>query len=514
MAEHASITLRVPVRWQLPAFYDTAEPTDVGMALTLGASNFGVTATTFAEGRAATLLAKHIQDKESEWARQQQALQTALDEAYASLASHQDRMAAVADKTRREVDAMWETRHKALLERSTALQQEINATVDRETDRVKRQKDEEIQMLKELNGSLMRQYKNAQGQAQTQVDDAVRGIRETLEQRAKVAEDRCDKLEKEIISQLQTMNTQRNTVRNNSSLLGSEGERLVEAMLHNAFRMMAGFRMETTGKTKHSGDFHLHFAPDDLHVLVDSKNYQDRVASRNSVGRAEVDKIIRDVDADPGMNAALLISMYTRVDGFGQCDLTYTFTPNDKPVIIMNRIDPAETEKVRDDLYKAYMMIRLVQERGKKSAEQVLEEARRKGVLDIAQKEQRLARELRTAIEKVRDLNQQQLDQIDKQIAILLGQAIDAVSAARRFSEWFSDHYERAAGEAAAMTFKSVLDAYHAATGRNILQKEAVEYLSDVLADTDMTAKPYYRIHNWQLKNLNPVAQVKPADSR
>ena len=190
---------------------------------------------------------------------------------------------------------------------------EINILVEKEMskkmeERMSEMYDAQVLQMKKQLELVNQQIKVANQQIQeyeSENNGKIEEISEKIREKYNLLlqeKDRQNQQNREVFDEAKNLLT--NTQHKSLKAKGNDGEDTFES-LSETFRDFAGYKIENKSKQSHKGDFHLFFQ--DFNILVDVKNYNGNVQSK------EVKKIETDLSTNHNVSYAWLVSLNSNI---------------------------------------------------------------------------------------------------------------------------------------------------------------------------------------------------------
>ena len=346
-----TVNITVPSSYELPAFYQWSDPHINAEAITIGAFVVKSLATQKASSEAQELQAKHQaelnriqqdannkiaelekqqEDQISKAEQERQSLRTK----YANLQSILDTQTQLAEQQQEAIKQDHKRQLTTLSESHTAKEQQAR---QEEKQRIQAQMDIIIHQLKEdiatreaSNEALKERISQIQADRDRDIKTAEDNGRRAIQALLDEKQASIERLEKErdrittlleakvhaqtaeinAIQQLGDLIRRKPTV---SATKGKEFETQMEQQLHSVFSVCDGYSLKNTANNGrgHEADFLMNVQINTIlqTILWECKNYDNNVPAK------EVLKLYRDVDENPVISIAVMISKFTQIVG-------------------------------------------------------------------------------------------------------------------------------------------------------------------------------------------------------
>jgi hypothetical protein len=183
--------------------------------------------------------------------------------------------------------------------RDLHLDNEINIKIKNKEDEMNKDMDklkESLHSYKLLENDKILNLNLELNEAKTKLKDFI--INQEIERSLMLKES----LEKSMLE-----NSKINTNKSNSR--GAIGEQMLNDMMKQTFGHFEHFDIVDKSKIPHSGDMWLYV--NSMTIMLDAKNYKDFVP------KSEINKLKKDMEANPSIKIAWLISMETNISNYG-----------------------------------------------------------------------------------------------------------------------------------------------------------------------------------------------------
>lgn len=177
---------------------------------------------------------------------------------------------------------------------------------------------------------------------------------------------------------------------------GIEGEHSLQTSSAHVFRDFPGFAIEDKHKQSGKGDYHLHFK--DFSVLADSKNYTSNVPNTDRV------KIKRDLEQNPHMEFAWLVSLNSGIDKYDKYPIMVEWANTKQCIVYINQLHSNPEWLLRSAWYLCDLLHKMNADHdGQTSENQVLKERMHKAFENV-KSARTVVREVNSNINKFKDL--------------------------------------------------------------------------------------------------------------
>ena len=204
---------------------------------------------------------------------------------------------------------------------------ELDILVERELskkmeERIKNIYEGQIEKLKKQIESMMQQLKSYELENTDIINKEVSKTREKYDMLLE-EKDKQNQLNREIFDKAIQITTMSNSHK------GKKGE-LKFCDIAETFKDFNQFQIQDKHTQSGEGDFHLHF--EDFDVLVDAKNYKDKV------DKSQRDKIRNDLLKNEHINFAWLVSLNTNIYKFDKVPIMYEWINTKQCIIYVNNL--------------------------------------------------------------------------------------------------------------------------------------------------------------------------------
>lgn len=171
---------------------------------------------------------------------------------------------------------------------------------------------------------------------------------------------------------------------------GTKGERQFADIANSVFRDFDKYSLDDKHNQTAMGDFHMHFKH--FSVLVDSKNYSNQVPS------TERAKIKRDLEANPHIEFAWLVSLYTSVDKFDKYPIMVEWANTKQCVVYINNLLSNPEWLLRTAWYMCDMLHKMNADHDGQNAENEVLKTRMHQAFENVREARKAVRELNSNI--------------------------------------------------------------------------------------------------------------------
>jgi hypothetical protein len=204
---------------------------------------------------------------------------------------------------------------------------ELNILVERETAKKMEEKigimyENQLSQMKKQMETMREQIISYEYQNEDKINAVVEKTREKYDLLLE-EKDKQNKLNREVFDKAIQITNMSNSYK------GKKGE-LKFCDIAETFKDFNQFEIKDKHTQCGEGDFHLHF--EDIDVLVDAKNYTDRVDKRQR------DKIKNDLLKNEHLHFAWLVSLNTTIDRFDKVPIMYEWINTKQCVIYINNL--------------------------------------------------------------------------------------------------------------------------------------------------------------------------------
>ena len=194
------------------------------------------------------------------------------------------------------------------------------------------EKNDEINKLRELLFCKKEELKNNEKQQESLINDKINEIikveREKYELLLNERDKRLDMMRETLDKSVVAIESITTTTKKSLVALGQIGEENCQELLDTSFKFFEGYELIDKHNEGKKGDFHLKFK--DFNVLVDAKNYTNKVPTKETV------KIKKDLRENKHINFAWLISLNTKITHFEKSQIMYEWVDGNKCVCYVN----------------------------------------------------------------------------------------------------------------------------------------------------------------------------------
>jgi hypothetical protein len=274
----SEITLQVPVAFEIPVAYTSADATTTALMLKLGADSY------------------ELMRKQSE--------KTAHATVYEAL----------------RIEARTE-----LTPQIAQLEKELNKVKDSLAAKSRRLEEEELARQQTEQRVREEERRNR--------EDLLRARDALIQQLREDSQRDKTNLVTEVRNQLQSMRDTYIKQSASSKTKGEKGEMQLEEILTSAFRPAAGghFQIANVGKEAHKGDIHMTYKH--TKIMVEVKNYDRHVAGK------EVEKFLDDMDKNKEFELGLMISLTSGITGHNvPGDFDFGELGDGRPLLFINNL--------------------------------------------------------------------------------------------------------------------------------------------------------------------------------
>ena len=176
------------------------------------------------------------------------------------------------------------------------------------------------------------ELKNNEKQQESLINDKINEIikveREKYELLLNERDKRLDMMRETLDKSVVAIESITTTTKKSLVALGQIGEENCQELLDTSFKFFEGYELIDKHNEGKKGDFHLKFK--DFNVLVDAKNYTNKVPTKETV------KIKKDLRENKHINFAWLISLNTKITHFEKSQIMYEWVDGNKCVCYVN----------------------------------------------------------------------------------------------------------------------------------------------------------------------------------
>jgi conjugal transfer/entry exclusion protein len=376
------VNIVVPMDWQIPEIISTFAPEENAMILTMGAS-----VVKDARNVVANLSQKEIYQK---------------------------------------IENEFKTEIKNV-EFDLLVQKKLNSEID---SSVRSVYEKQIEQLRKQIDDFKTQIKMYETDNREVVNEEVNKVRDKCNASLEVKDTIIDRLSVNYEKMLVTLHNQTNK---SSSHKGSEGEKKFEDYAYT-FIDFKGYNLIDKHSQGGQGDFHLQF--EEFDVLVDAKNYQ------NKVPLDQRDKIKNDLLKNEHISFAWLVSLNTSIDKFDKGPIMYEWINTSQCIIYINNLSSFEDPQkiLRIAWFTCKEMYRLIENVNVDELELTTLKDKQFKLMDKIKIMKKNIRELNTSINSTKNIVQMMDDQLKEIMDLETANIVN--SNISLFDDWWENNIE------------------------------------------------------------------------
>jgi len=329
-----------------------------------------------------------------------------------------------------------------LVERETSknMKEEIVQIYARQIEQLTAQHNSINEQLKKQNNSMYEQLKNYELDNNVSLLEEVNKVKEKCEIQVREKEKQVERLTETYEKLNETLILQKGK---SISAKGSEGEKQFSDYAET-FIDFKDFEIIDKHTQSGDGDFHLHF--EEFDVLVDAKNYKNKVPSNQR------EKIKNDLLKNEHINFAWLVSLNTTIDKFDKCPIMSEWITTDKCIVYINNLKSYEDPKkiLRVAWFYCNDLMKFI---NKPDNNSVLSES--DGVIsELKNRQFKMLDKIKNARKNIREMNttlgifKKQIDTLDYELKEILNIESENIlnSNFSLFDEWWKNSIEWTGG--------------------------------------------------------------------